>query len=93
MADDGSDPLPGLAEQMFAETMRDGQSARRVAGDSDAEQLRARLRRLGRDRAVRVRTARLDQTVVVARVDAELWGDDRATMRAKLAPPAPAERD
>ena len=29
----------------------------------------------------------MDHAVVVARLDAELWRDDRATMRAKLTPP------
>jgi hypothetical protein len=54
--------------------------------DLEAEGLRAALRRLGRARDVRLRTARMDETVVVARLDAQLWQDDRATMRAKLTP-------
>jgi len=54
--------------------------------DLEAEGLRAALLRLGRARDVRLRTARIDETVVVARLDAQLWQDDRATMRAKLTP-------
>ncbi len=76
-----------LAEEMFAETVRDGQSARHVADDVDAERVRSTLRELGRAHDVRLRTARTGTTVVVARLDAQLWRDDRATMRAKLAPP------
>ena len=35
---------------------------------------------------VRIRTARMGDTVVVARLDARLWKDDAATMRRKLTP-------
>ena len=77
----------GLADQMFVEMVRDGQSARQVVDDQEAARLRASLRDLGRTRGVLLRTARVDQTVVVARLDAQLWQDDQATMRAKLTPP------
>jgi hypothetical protein len=81
-------PAPGgLAEEMFAEAQRDGQSARSVVDDVDAEEVREALRRLGRTSGVRLRTARMGPTVVVARADAQLWRDDQATMRAKLTPP------
>lgn len=82
------DDLRRLADLMFAETVRDGQSARRVPDDADAERLRALVRDFGTEQAVRLRTARLDDSVLVARLDAQVWRDDRATMRAKLTPPA-----
>jgi hypothetical protein len=78
--------LDALAEQMFDETAEDGQSARRVVEDAEAQRLRTLLRDLGRARGVRLRTARIDQTVAVARLDAAVWQDDQATMRAKLTP-------
>jgi hypothetical protein len=37
---------------------------------------------------VRIRTARMDSTVVIARLDAAIWQDGAATMRRKLTPPA-----
>ena len=77
-----------LAGQMFAETVREGQSAREVIDDLQADRLRQALRHLGRASGVRLRTARMADTVVVARLDSQLWQDDGATMRAKLTPPA-----
>jgi hypothetical protein len=53
--------------------------------------LRRRLNRLrakARQQHLRIRTAQMDDVVVVARLDAHLWTDDTATMRAKLSPPA-----
>ena len=85
-----TEPAPArdvLADEMYAEALRDGQSARRVE-DEDVDAVRSRLRERGRADGVRLRTARLGGTVVVARLDAELWRDDRATMRSKLTPPA-----
>lgn len=35
----------------------------------------------------------MDDLVVVARLDAAIWTDDTATMRAKLTPPEPREPD
>jgi hypothetical protein len=50
--------------------------------------VRADLRSLARDAGVRIRTARMESTVVIARLDAAIWQDDAATMRRKLTPPA-----
>ena len=47
---------------------------------------RAVLRRRAREAGLRIRTARLDDTVVVVRTDARLWSEDAATMRRKLRP-------
>ena len=76
-----------LAAEMLEQCFSVGQSARRVADDTEAQDLRAALRRAARLRQLRIRTARIDDTVVLVRVDADLWTDDTATMRAKLTPP------
>lgn len=78
----------GLAEEMHAECVAVGQSARRVAAPADRRDLRADLRRLARASAVRIRTAERDDVVLVARLDAAVWKDDTATMQVKLTPPA-----
>ena len=77
-----------IARAMVDETRRDGQSARRVPDEREADAVRDELRRIGREVDVRLRTARMDDLVVVARLDAAVWDDDTATMRAKLTPPA-----
>lgn len=77
----------GVAALMLAECAARGQSARRVA-DPEADGLRAELRVLARAQRMRIRTARIDDVVVVARLDAQLWSDDAATMRTKLRPPS-----
>lgn len=73
---------------MLSQCVDVGQSARRVDSDADAATLRGELRRSARAAALRIRTARLGDTVVVARTDAQLWRDDAATMRRKLTPPS-----
>ena len=77
-----------LAAQMLMQCITDGQSARRVSTDADAETLRRALRQAARAQHVRIRTARIDEAVVVVRTDAALWNDNTATMRAKLTLPA-----
>lgn len=90
-AEDEAEPAEtaetGLAEMMFVETLAEGQSARYVRDDGRAAAVREALRECGRAAGVRLRTARMDDIVVVARLDADLWRDDRATMRRKLTPP------
>lgn len=73
------------ADAMLAECESVGQSARRVPAEA-ADDLRVELRAKAREQQMRIRTAQMDDVVVVARVDASLWNDDTA-MRAKLAPP------
>jgi hypothetical protein len=77
-----------FAAQMLEQCIADGQSARRVSTSGDADVLRHALRQAARDQHVRIRTAYIDDAVVVVRTDADLWNDDAATMRAKLTPPA-----
>ena len=85
--------MPDLADAMFAEVMADGQSARRLVDAGVASAVREALRTRSRAVGVRLRTARMDDVVVAARLDAAIWTDDTATMRAKLTPPPPAGRD
>ncbi|WP_139210070.1 hypothetical protein [Microlunatus flavus] len=84
----GADGARRLAETMFAEALAAGQSTRAVADDAVADEVRQALRDLGRTADVRLRTARMNDLVVVARLDAAIWTDDTATMRAKLTPPS-----
>lgn len=79
--------MPDLAERMFESCARDQQCARRVPDDVEAEALRARLRVLAREQGLRIRTARIEDAVVVVLADADVWHEDAATMRRKLAPP------
>ena len=74
---------------MFAEVVADGQSARNVDDDAAAAEVRKALRTRAREAGVRLRTARMNGLVVAARLDAAIWTDDTATMRAKLTPPPP----
>ena len=76
-----------LAAKMLAQAAVDGQSARTVPSDADAQALRRALRELSRADAIGIRTARIGTAVVVVRVDADLWKQDAATMRTKLTPP------
>ena len=76
-----------LAAEMLEQCISTGQSARRVADDIEAQALRMALRHAARLQQLRIRTARIDDTVVVVRVDADLWSDDTTTMRVKLTPP------
>jgi len=73
---------------MFAEVVAEGQSAWTVVDESAAVAIRAALRMRSREAGLRLRTARTDGLVVAARLDAAIWTDDTATMRAKLTPPA-----
>ena len=75
-----------LAAVLLDEALQREQSARRVPSDGDAEAVRRTVRRLARERDVRIRTARMADTVVVVLADAAIWSDDAATMRAKLTP-------
>ena len=73
-----------LARAMFIECVESEQSVRRVPDDDQAAALRAELRALARRDGVRIRTARMDDTVVGVRLDAQVWHDDAATMKRKL---------
>ena len=66
--------VTSLSETMLTECQSMGQSARRVP-DSMVDEMRAALRADARERRLRVRTARMDDVVVVARLDADLCVD------------------
>ena len=74
------------AVEMLEECVRTGQAARRVGTNAAGEDIRHELRQLARTQQVRIRTALMNDVVVVARTDAALWSDDTATMRSKLTP-------
>lgn len=76
-----------VVEDMYDECLARGQSARTVPDAKDRVLVRSGLRRGARSAGVKVRTADRDGVVLVARVDAQVWHDDAATMRAKLTPP------
>lgn len=76
-----------VAVTMWLECLTIGQAARRV-DPAASPALRDALRRAAREAGLRVRTAVLDDdVVVVARTDATPWDDDTVTMRRELTPP------
>ena len=79
--------VDGLAAEMWAVARVREQCARRVMSDADADAIRARIRHLAATDGIKIRTARMADTVVVVRLDAKVWSQDAATMRKKLAPP------
>ncbi|MEP7091920.1 MAG: hypothetical protein ABI776_17595 [Nocardioidaceae bacterium] len=80
-----------LAQQLLEECVRDEQAARVVPSSDDALDLRAELRRLARADGLRIRTARVADTVVVVRLDAAVWSESAEQMREKLTPRHPDE--
>lgn len=81
------DEVEAFADELWARARDAEQSVGRVASDEDAERVRARVRRLAAAAGIAVRTARHDDTVVVVRLDAAVWQESSASMRAKLTPP------
>ena len=75
------------AAAMMAECVSVGQSARRVTSAAVVEPLRAALRSLARERQLHVRTAVMDDVVVIVRTDADIWNDDSATNEAQAGAP------
>jgi hypothetical protein len=83
-----SDQAERLAARIWAEARSAEQCVRPVPDDVLAAEVRRRVRRLAAADGVRVRTARIGDSVVVVRLDAAVWTQDAATMRRKLAPGA-----
>jgi hypothetical protein len=81
------DEVEALAHGLWTTARSEEQSARRIPDDHVADAVRIRIRQLARADGVRIRTARMDDAVVVVRLDAKVWTEDAATMRRKLAPP------
>lgn len=73
-----------VARELFDAALRDEQAVRLVPSDRDAQAVRSGVRALARAADVRIRTARMDHTVVVVLREAAVWQQDAATMRAKL---------
>ncbi len=74
------------AAQMYAECVRSEQSARTVSADDEASAIRQEIRSLARADGLRIRTTRMDDTVVAVRLDAQLWKQSTAIMRETLTP-------
>ena len=84
----GGQVVSKLAHELWTQCLAEEQSVRRVTREKEANETRAQVRRLAREAGVRIRTARMGDTVVVVRLDARIWKDDVATMRRKLTPQA-----
>lgn len=75
-----------LAMKMWSITRSQQQCALVVPDDGIAREVRERVRRLALADGIKVRTARLGDSVVIVRLDAQIWTEDTATMRRKLTP-------
>lgn len=75
-----------IAAQMYAECVRSEQSARSISAEDEAGAIRREIRSLARADGLRIRTARVENTVVAVRLDAKVWEQSTAIMREKLAP-------
>lgn len=73
-----------LAATMWATARAEEQCARLVRDDRLASEVRSRVRQLAREDGIRIRTARMGDSVVIVRLDAQVWNQDAATMRQKL---------
>ncbi|RFA09735.1 hypothetical protein B7R54_11350 [Subtercola boreus] len=79
-----------LARHLLDRAASDEQVAHRIRAGDDVPRLRAEIRRLARERGIRIRTSILGDVLgdvlVVVRADAAIWNDDIPTMRVKLLP-------
>ncbi|MGH1549650.1 hypothetical protein ACRAWB_10955 [Leifsonia poae] len=75
-----------LAGTMLETAVAEQQAAHRIAPGDDVPAVRAEVRRLARERGVRIRTGIVGDALVVVRADAEVWHESTATMRRKLTP-------
>jgi hypothetical protein len=73
-----------LATQMWSTARVNEQCVQAVPDDSVASEVRQLVRRLAREDGIRIRTARMGDSVVVVRLDAQIWKQDATTMRRKL---------
>ena len=76
-----------LAVTMVETAIARQQAAHRIRPEDDVPAVRERVRRLARERGVRIRTGIVDDALVVVRADADVWHEPVATMRRKLTPP------
>lgn len=75
-----------LATQIWLTAREHEQCAQQLPDDILAREVRQRVRRLAREDGIKIRTARMGDSVVVVRLDAQVWNQDVATMRRKLTP-------
>jgi len=79
-----------IAEQLMADCLANEQAVRVVTSSAAAAEVRREVRTRARQAGVRIRTARMQDRVVVVLCSAALWGESAAVMRAKLTPPTQA---
>ncbi|CAN5339722.1 hypothetical protein BH11ACT3_BH11ACT3_20190 [soil metagenome] len=75
-----------LASSLLQKAIEREQVAHRIRSDDDVEAIREAVRQGARARDVRIRTAVIDDVLVVVLADAAIWDDTTATMREKLTP-------
>ena len=75
-----------LAGTMLERAIVEQQAAHRIAPEDDVSAVREQVRRLARERGVRIRTGVVGDALVVVRADADVWHESAATMRRKLSP-------
>ncbi|MDN4613830.1 hypothetical protein P5G50_05130 [Leifsonia sp. F6_8S_P_1B] len=80
-----------LAAGLLDRAVADQQASHRVGAGIDVPAVRAEVRRLARERGVRIRTGIVGDALVVVRADADLWHEPVAVMREKLEPGEPGE--
>ena len=79
-----------IAEALLVRAVDCGQAVVRCDATTPVTELRATIRRLARQRGVRIRTGMVADVLAVVTLDAQLWHDSTADMRTKLsAPPEP----
>ncbi|MFI8634073.1 hypothetical protein ACIGEP_15925 [Microbacterium sp. NPDC077663] len=76
----------GLARTLLDIAIRDEQVAHRITADVDVPAVRGEIRRLARQEGVRIRTALMNDVLVVVRANAKVWTDTQEMMRHKLTP-------
>ena len=78
-----------LAAKLLDRARHDQQSAHRLQAGEDVDAVRREIRRIARSSGTKIRTAILDDVLVVVLADAEIWSDPASIMREKLGPPTP----
>ncbi|WP_150955014.1 hypothetical protein [Microbacterium testaceum] len=77
-----------LAAQLYVRAVARGQAVVRCDASTPVADIRESVRARAKADGIRVRTGMMQDVLVVARADADLWSDDTPTMRAKLTAPA-----
>ena len=80
--------VEAVAGELMDRATERGQAVVRTDESTPLDELRASVRRLARERGIRVRTGMTGGVLAVALADAAIWDDSAAVMRVKLAAPA-----